>query len=231
MLDTMARTLNAATHAVRRDEILDAAERLIRTRGYDGMSIQDVQDALGCSRGAIYHYFRSKEGILDAVIERTSLAGMAVLVPIVDDPDLDAMAKLQAIFAAGASWKVERSDLLLAILRSWIAPANDLVRYRTERAAFAEFSALMARIIRQGSAEGSMNPTYPDHAATMVTAIFTGTADTIRQLMLDRQDGRVTFEEVSQFMHSYEEAIERVLGVPPGSFTLIDLASLRTWFA
>jgi AcrR family transcriptional regulator len=227
----MARTLNAATHAVRRDEILDVAEGLIRTRGYDGMSIQDVQDALGASRGAIYHYFRSKEAILDAVIVRTTAAGMAILQPIVDDPALDAMAKLQAVFTAGAAWKGERSDLLLAVIRSWIASANDLVRYRTEQAAFAEFSIMMARIVREGTAQGVMNPTYPDQAAAILTAIFTGTADTVRRLVLDRRDGRVSFEEVSQFMHAYEEAIERILGVPPGSLTLIDLASLRTWFA
>jgi AcrR family transcriptional regulator len=226
----MARTLNPATHAVRRDEILDVAEALIRTHGYDGMSIQDVQDELGVSRGAIYHYFHSKEAILEAVIERTTEAGMAVLRPIVDDTTHDAVTKLQALFTAGAAWKGERSDLLLAVIRSWIAPSNDLVRYRTERAAFAEFTAMMARIIRQGTAEGVMNPTYPDPAAAILTAVFTGTADTVRRLALDRQDGRVTFEEVSQFMQAYEEAIERVLGVPPGSLTLIDPASLRTWF-
>jgi AcrR family transcriptional regulator len=226
----MARTLNATTHAVRRDEILDAAERIIRTRGYEAMSIQDLQDDLGVSRGALYHYFGSKEAILDAVITRTTGAGMAVVRPIVDDPTLDAVTKLQEVFTVGATWKLERSDLLLAVIRSWIAPSNDLVRYRTERAAFAEFSGLMARIIRQGTAEGVMSPSFPDHAATILTAVFTGTADTVRQYALDRQDGRVNFEEVSQFMHAYEEAIERVLGVPPGSFTLIDLASLRTWF-
>jgi AcrR family transcriptional regulator len=224
----MARTLNPATHAVRRDEILDAAERFIRARGYEAMSIQDLQDELGVSRGAIYHYFGSKEAILDAVIARTTAAGMAVLEPIVDDPTLDAVAKLQAIFSAGSAWKLERSDLLLAVIRSWIAPSNDLVRYRTERAAYAQYTGLMARIIRQGTAEGAMNPSFPDEAAAILTAIFTGTADTVRKFMLDRQ---VSFEEVSQFMHAYEEAIERVLGIPPGTFTLIDLASLRTWFA
>lgn len=226
----MARTRNATAHAVRRDEILDAAERRIRTSGYEAMSIQDLQDDLGVSRGAIYHYFGSKEAILDAVIERTTRTGMDVLRPILDDPDLGAITKLQTMFTTGAAWKAERSDLLLAVIRSWIAPSNDLVRYRTERAAFAEFSGLMAQVIHQGTAEGVMDPTYPDAAATMVTAIFTGTADTVRQLMVDRQAGRVTFEEVSQFMHAYEEAIERVLGVPPGSFTLIDLETLHTWF-
>jgi AcrR family transcriptional regulator len=231
MTKPMARTRNVAAHAVRRDEILDVAERLIRTGGYDAMSIQDLQDELGVSRGAIYHYFGSKEAILDAVIERTTAAGMALLEPIVDDPDLGAAAKLQAVFTAGASWKLERSDLLLAIIRAWIAPANDLVRYRTETAAFAEYTRLMARIIRQGKAEGVMNASFPDEAAAILTAVFTGTADTIRRLMLDRLDGQASLREVSQFMHAYQEAIERTLGLPPGSVTLIDLASLHAWFA
>jgi AcrR family transcriptional regulator len=226
----MARTLNPTAHAVRRDEILDAAERLVRTRGYDEMSIQDIQDELGVSRGAIYHYFRSKEAILDALVVRTTAAGMALVQPIVDDPALDARTKLQTVFSAGAAWKRERSDVLLGVMRQWISPSNDLVRYRTERAAFEQFRSLMAQIVRQGVAEGSMDPTYPDHAAAILTAVFTGTADTVRRYALDRQDGRVDFEEVSQFMHAYEEAIERVLGVPPGSLTLIDAASLHAWF-
>ena len=98
----MARTLNAATHAVRRDEILDVAERQIRTVGYDAMSIQALQDELGVSRGAIYHYFRSKEAILAAVIDRMTRPGMAMLEPIAHDPDLPAVDKLQAVFTVGS---------------------------------------------------------------------------------------------------------------------------------
>ncbi len=48
---------------------------------------------------------------------------------------------------------------------------------------------------------------------------------------MDRLDGRVAFEEVQDFMHAYAEAIERILGLSPGSFVLIDDASLTTWFA
>ena len=227
----MARTLNAATHAVRRDEILDVAEGLIRARGYDGMSIQDVQDVLGVSRGAIYHYFRSKEAILEAVIERMTVAGMSVIDPIVDDPSLGAAEKLQAVFATAGAWKAERSDLLLAVLRSWYSPGNDLVRSRAAAAAYAEFQPLIAGIIRQGKAEGVMDPGWPDHAATVITALFTGSGDTIFGLLLDRLDGRIPFEEVGGFMRAYSEAIERILGLPPGSFVLIDDDSLHTWFA
>src|SRR5512140_2645299 len=106
----MARTRNATAHAVRRDEILDVAERLIRTRGYDAMSIQCVQDELGCSRGALYHYFGSKEAILGAVIERMTAAGMGIMTPIAEDPGLSATEKLQTLFATAGSWKSARSD-------------------------------------------------------------------------------------------------------------------------
>ena len=61
----MARTLDPAAHALRRDEFVDAAQRLIQSRGYEQMSIQDVLDELGASKGAFYHYFDSKEGLLD----------------------------------------------------------------------------------------------------------------------------------------------------------------------
>ncbi len=226
----MARTLNSARHAVRRDEILDVAERFIRARGYEAMSIQDLQDELGVSRGAIYHYFRSKEAILDAMIERMSQAGIAVVLPIVEDPDLDAVAKLQAVFATAGAWKAQRSDLLLAVLRAWYAPGNDLVRLRAEKAAYAQFVPLMAGIIRQGVDEGVMHATSPDHAAITVTALFNGSSDTIFQRLTDRLDGRITFEEVESFMAAHSEAIERILGLPPGSFVLIDPESLHTWF-
>jgi AcrR family transcriptional regulator len=228
---TMARTLNPTAHAVRRDEILDVAEALIRARGYDGMSIQDVQDELGVSRGAIYHYFRSKEAILEAVIERMTAQGMEVIHPIADDRSLGATEKLQRVFATGGAWKAERSDLLLAVLRSWYSPGNDLVRSRAAAAAYAEFRPLIARIIRQGKVEGVMDPGSPDHAATVITALFTGSTDAIFGLLMDRLDGRVAFDEVQGFMHAYSEAIERILGLRPGSFVLIDDTSLTTWFA
>ncbi len=227
----MSRTRNHAAHAVRRDEILDAAERQIRTGGYDVMSVQALQDELGCSRGAIYHYFDSKEAILAAVIERMTRSGMAVLEPIAHDPDRAAVDKLQAMFTVGSQWKAQRSDLLLGLLHSWFAPANDLVRTRTQAASFAMFVPLLAGIFRQGVDEGTMNPTAPSHAATLIAGLFTGSAEVIYDLLDARLEGRIPFEEVQQFMHAYEEAIERILGLSAGSFTLIDDASLHTWFA
>jgi len=75
----MARTVNATLHTVRRDAFLDVAQRLVQTKGYEAMSIQDVLNELEASKGAFYHYFESKQELLEAVVERFSDGALAAL--------------------------------------------------------------------------------------------------------------------------------------------------------
>ncbi len=52
------------------ERILDASTRLFIEKGYEQTSIQDILDALNLSKGGLYHHFKSKEEILDAVMQR-----------------------------------------------------------------------------------------------------------------------------------------------------------------
>ena len=226
----MPRTLNPETYAVRRDAFLDAAEALMRARGWESVTVQDILDATGASKGAFYHYFGSKEDVLEAVIDRMTAAALVVVGPIASDPDLAAPAKLQAVFTTAGTWKTARSDLLLAFMRSWYSDENDRVRVRVARAGAARLTPVFASIIRQGTDEGAFTPTSPEYAAGILVALFNGSSDAIGRLVVDRQDGLVAYAEVERFMRAYEEAIERILGLRPGSFVLIEEPALHVWF-
>lgn len=63
----------------RRAEILGAALRAFRERGYHDVTLEHVADRLGIRKSALYHYFRDKESILFEC-HRTALAEMARLV-------------------------------------------------------------------------------------------------------------------------------------------------------
>ena len=53
------------------EKILDAAQRLFLTKGYEATTIQDIVDELGgLTKGAVYHHFKSKEEIISAVSDR-----------------------------------------------------------------------------------------------------------------------------------------------------------------
>src|SRR5258706_2761153 len=89
----MARTANATLRMVRREAFLYVAQGLIQTKGYEAMSVQDVLDSLEASKGAFYHYFDSKQDLLEAVIDRFSYVTIASIVPILDDPESPALRK------------------------------------------------------------------------------------------------------------------------------------------
>jgi len=66
----MARIVKEEEYNAKRNEILDMALSLIYSQGYEQMAIQDILDGLHISRGALYHYFDSKQALLDALVDR-----------------------------------------------------------------------------------------------------------------------------------------------------------------
>ena len=64
----MARIVKEADE--RRNEILDAAETLFTEKGYSKTTIIDILNQVGIAKGTFYYYFKSKEEVMDAIIER-----------------------------------------------------------------------------------------------------------------------------------------------------------------
>src|SRR6266536_1439809 len=170
----MARTLDPVAHALRRDAFVDAAQRLIQVKGYEQTSLQDVLDEADTSRGAFYHYFRSKEALLEAVVDRMADGATATLAPIVADPGLPALRKLEAVFAGLARWKAERSELVLAILRVWLSDENAVVCEKCRELVSIRLAPLLTEIVRQGKAEGVFTVGSAEHSAAVLVALVQG---------------------------------------------------------
>ncbi len=226
----MARTLDLEAHSLRRDSFVDAAQRLIQTKGYEQLSLQDVIDDVGASKGAFYHYFSSRETLLDAVIERMTDAALAVMTPIANDPALPALHKLQLVFSTLAAWKGERKEFFVEVLEVWMSAPNSVVRENLRREVVGRITPLMTTIVRQGVAEGVFTPTSADGAAAVLVALMLGANEVATELFLARQARTVTFEAVVARIAAFTEAYERVLGLPAGAWVMLDDASLHLWF-
>lgn len=226
----MARTRNAETHAVKRDAFVEAAMRRISASGYEALSIQDVIDDVGASKGAFYHYFGSKGDLLEAVVNRITEGILEQLAPIAEAPRLTGVQQLQAVFEAGGRLKSSRKELMVALLRPWYADANVLVRERVNHATIAVLTPLLARILARGRADGTIAVGSPEATAGIVLAMLVASGDTISRAFLDRLEGRTTFDQVVRTIRAFDEAIERILGLPAGSFRLMSDDLLQFWF-
>src|SRR2546422_860801 len=82
--------------AATRDQILDAAARLIHLQGYHCTSLEDVLRESGVGKGNFYYYFRSKEELGYAILERLVTIFLArTLEPSFADPDADAVSQIE----------------------------------------------------------------------------------------------------------------------------------------
>jgi AcrR family transcriptional regulator len=226
----MARTVNATLRTVRRDAFLDVAQRLVETKGYEAMSVQDVLDELEASKGAFYHYFDSKQALLEAVVERFADGGMASIAPILGDPNLPALKKLERVFAGIAGWKAQRKDLVVAVTEVWNSDSNAIVREKLRRMTVRLLVPLLSAVVRQGIGEGVFRVASADETATVLVSLMQGFQEQAVNLFIARQAGTITFEVVERSVASFTEAFERILGIPKGSLTLTDQPTLHFWF-
>ena len=81
------------------EKILDAAAALFAEKGYQSTTLQDIIDATGLSKGAVYHHFRSKEEIARKVGDRMGDEMWEPLRRIREAAGLTGLQKLQAVFA------------------------------------------------------------------------------------------------------------------------------------
>jgi len=225
----VVRTVKKQEHAMRRNEILDVAQRLVYTKGYQQMTIQDILDDLQISKGAFYHYFGSKGALLEALIERMLEEVEQVLNPIVQEPNLPAIEKLRRYFATAGRWKTAQKPFLLALLRVWYTDDNAIVRQKQQAMGIKRVAPLLTAIIRQGVEEGAFTTAYPDQAGVVILALFQSLGDTWAELLLADEPKHDAWQHIERTVAAYTDALERVLGAPTGSLQLIDAETLKEW--
>ncbi len=69
-----------------KERILDTATNLFSTHGYGGTAIDDILSAVGITKGAFYHYFKSKDALCEAIVEIAVTQYHALAASIQDQP-------------------------------------------------------------------------------------------------------------------------------------------------
>lgn len=224
----MARTLDPQKHTAKRNQILDAAYQLIYMKGFELMTIQDIIDNLGISKGAFFHYFSSKRELLEGLIERMLNEIEQVLSPIIANPHFTAVEKLERYFYVAQQWKSERKTFLFGILRAWYQDENALLRQKMFNASLKRISPHLATIIRQGNQEGSWSCANPDETVVMLLYLLQGFSDSLAEKLLS-PDSSLDATWLSHSVQVYTNAVERVLNAPPASLRILNIVDLQEW--
>ena len=215
--------------AVRRTEILDVAQRLVQTKGYEQMGVQDILDELQISKGAFYHYFDSKLALLGAVIDRMQAAMRQPLVELVQDSRLSATDKLQNFFLTLFGWKTTEREFFLKLLQVWYSPENAVLREQLHDNAIRQLAPLLGEIIEEGISERALTIKSAEGMGRLALVVANDLSDRVAWWILADGSQREPVESIEQMIALDSAAVERMLGAPSGSVELFDLDLLRRW--
>lgn len=191
----------------RRNEILDAAEALFGQKGFDGTSTGDILGRVGIARGTLYYHFKSKEDIMDALIERTNATILHAAQQIAEDKSIPVIERiLRAVMALNISSGESSSTEIMEHIHK---PQNALMHQKIQKAVIRSVPPILAPIISEGIEQGIFNTPYPYECMEIVVVYAT--------TIFDNDMVEMTEEERMSRILAFIANVERLLGAAGGS--------------
>lgn len=156
----------AAASAEKRRAILDAAVRVFAARGFNHCRVSDIADEAGVAYGLVYHYFKSKDGILDEVfLERWGL-----MLEVIEEAQADDALSVRDRLAKVATFIVEsygrHPDVMQVVIVEVTRQANTFGRKHW--GTIQDAHAGIARIVERSQAAGELRDDIPPAFAAIV---------------------------------------------------------------
>lgn len=190
----------------RRNEILDAADELFGQRGFDGTSTNDILERVGIARGTLYHHFKSKEDIMDALIERYSARLLGAAQEIAADKSIPVVERIiRVVMALNISGGSSSKEIMEHIHK----PQNALMHQKIQRVIINGVTPILTGIIREGIEQGLFSTPFPYECMEMVV--------TYANTVFDDDMVQMTNEERASRIQAFVFNAERLLGAQSGS--------------
>jgi AcrR family transcriptional regulator len=156
------------------NEIYEQATKLFTERGFASTTLQDIADALGVTRPAIYYYFKSKEAILARLVQDITQEAAADLQETATRTDLTPPERLEALARLTATRIASRSDRFQLLVKSESELPDELAR--AHREARREVLAAFRHVVEEGVHGGEFRQIDPRMGALGVLGICTWVA-------------------------------------------------------
>lgn len=191
------------------NEILDSAGVLFRTKGYDNTSINDILFDLGIAKGTLYHYFKSKEAILDALIARINREMKTRASLISKNKEVTILERMiQTIMSLNLENDGGHDEVIEIIHQ----PQNALMHQKIEKVILADITPILTDLIIEGIEEGIFETEYPYEVAEMLLSYSLSA--------FSKSDEIESEEEMIRKMTGFVYNMERLLGTSKGTLNM-----------
>jgi AcrR family transcriptional regulator len=200
----MPRSTKAASD--RRLEFINAAESLFNDKGFENTSIDDIVQKVGVAKGLFYYYFKSREELLAAIVDRILAEMEQIVVEAINRKGLTAMERLSAMSPPSDVIKARGGKLM----QYFHEERNQALHLQFQARTMRFLVPALESIIRQGVLEGVFNTPYPRETATALFAL--------KSVIDHSEKGTDYCEDKEHNVKVVSFLGERLLGAKEGTF-------------
>jgi len=206
----------------RLNELLDAGQQLFFQKGYDLTSINDIIEKVGVAKGTFYHYFDSKDDLLDKIVDRWSQATLERVKELIKKEDLNALEKMNRFFITIRDYKIENLELMKVLINVLYRDENLIMRHKMLNQSLKWLTPEFVKIIKQGIKEGCFNPADEEETAELIFSMSLNLGESTVKLLLEAEKKPENLDKIEKRLKVYERSVERILGAPEGSFHVVE---------
>ncbi len=194
---------------VRREEIMRSAEILFQKQGYEKTPVEAIIKKAGIAKGTFYHYFKTKQDILKALVDSLGKNMEAHLNQIAETPEFNAIEKLKLIIRGKEKNAIVASSVMKIIHK----PENREFQERLNIYSVKNIYPIITKIFQQGFNEGIFKKNISNEVVQM---IFAGS-----QFVLNSGLFKWSKKQELDFLKSGQDVLEVLVGVKPGVLNFI----------
>jgi AcrR family transcriptional regulator len=212
---------------VRREELLDTALALFLEHGFERTSVEQITMAVGVAKGTFYHYFATKQELLEQLVERFTDDLFVEAESALARIEGPAIERLRAFYLVSSQVKLGRKDETLMLTRPLFMPENQALLTRLIEGWIDRTRPLILCILEQGCAEKTMDAPNPEAMAEVWLSLWFDYGIRVSRQFFLAQDDPEEVERLIAAVNALELAEERLLGLPAGSLDMNVEAALR----
>lgn len=204
----------------RRAQLIEVAQELFFSKGFEATTMAEILRVSALSKGGFYHHFASKDELLFAVFEQLTDQIAVGLQAIADDSSLTAKDRMITILSMEGTFYRESNFAAQMDMQSIVNKDQNLgLSQRLNRMIHDRTTPILANIIREGGADGSLDVSDVDTAASLIVYLSRWNDSALIEAYNARGTERAVAaaEHLRAILKQQFEAIDFVLGLPIGT--------------
>lgn len=213
---------------MRKESIMQTAQKLFFEKGYADTSIQDILDELSISKGGFYHYFDSKNALLEEICRERSAQDVARVRTELFSGKFNPIQKLNLLL--GALHLFNREDPRFVALVLKVSYMDGDVHFRDQMRSYMldNLRLMVDEVLREGMEDGSFFTRNPGQLGRILLMLGYDVNDEACRILTANSQNPECVIALIDLLDAYRESVETLCGARFGSISLFDLEHLMS---